>query len=144
MLNLVVLSANLASEPSFKTLPSGVEVANLYLASSNYFTDKNGIKQQKTCFIEATAWGRTAQIVRDYVHKGDRINISGELEMQQWEDDKGVHTKHIINNISLDLLPKRDSSTPRAVTKPAYSTQASSASTSEASTQASDDGVIPF
>lgn len=44
-----------------KILANGSEVTTLYLASSSYYTDKNGQKNQKTCFIEAVCWNRTAQ-----------------------------------------------------------------------------------
>lgn len=60
-------------------------------------------------------------IAKQYLSKGDRVNVSGELEFQQWEYEKRIYSKYVVNNVNLDLLPKKNSSNiPHPIVKPAY------------------------
>ena len=88
-LNKVMLIGNVGNEPEIRTVSSGKKVAKLSLATSRQFNDRNGQKQEKTEWHRLTAWDRTAEIIEQYVHKGDRLYIEGSIEYSQTEDDQG-------------------------------------------------------
>lgn len=88
-LNKVMLIGNVGSEPEIRTTGTGKKVAKLSLATSRTFNDRSGQKQEKTEWHRLTAWDRTAEIIEQYVHKGDRLYVEGSLEYSQTEDDQG-------------------------------------------------------
>ena len=88
-LNKVMLIGNVGNEPEIRTVSSGKKVAKLSLATSRQFNDRNGQKQEKTEWHRLTAWDRTAEIIEQYVHKGDRLYVEGSIEYSQTEDDQG-------------------------------------------------------
>lgn len=88
-LNKVMLIGNVGAEPEIRTTGSGKKVAKLSLATSQTFTDRGGQKQEKTQWHRLTAWDRTAEIIEQYVQKGDRLYVEGSIEYSQTEDDQG-------------------------------------------------------
>ncbi len=88
-LNKVMLIGNVGSEPEVRTTPSGLKVAKVSLATNRKFSDRSGQQQEKTEWHRLTFWDRVADLVEQYVHKGDRLYVEGRLEYSQTEDDKG-------------------------------------------------------
>ncbi len=88
-LNKVMLIGNIGSEPEVRTTPSGTKVAKVSLATNRKFNDRSGQQQEKTEWHRLTFWDRLAELVEQYVHKGDRLYVDGRLEYSQTEDDKG-------------------------------------------------------
>ncbi len=88
-LNKVMLIGNVGSEPEVRTTPSGLKVAKVSLATNRRFNDRSGQAQEKTEWHRLTFWDRMAELVDQYVHKGDRLYVEGRLEYSQTEDDKG-------------------------------------------------------
>lgn len=88
-LNKVMLIGNVGAEPEIRTTASGKRVAKLSLATSRQFNDRSGQKQEKTEWHRLTAWDRTAEIIEQYVHKGDRLYVEGSIEYSQTEDEGG-------------------------------------------------------
>src|SRR5512132_254048 len=88
-LNKVMLIGNVGAEPEIRTTASGKRVAKLSLATSRTFNDRSGQKQEKTEWHRLTAWDRTAEIIEQYVHKGDRLYVEGSIEYSQTEDESG-------------------------------------------------------
>ena len=88
-LNKVLLIGNVGNEPEIRTTAGGKKVAKLSLATSRTYNDRSGQKQEKTEWHRLTAWDRTAEIIEQYVHKGDRLYIEGSLEYSQTEDQDG-------------------------------------------------------
>lgn len=88
-LNKVMLIGNVGNEPEIRTTANGKRIAKLSLATSRTFNDRNGQKQEKTEWHRLTAWDRTAEIIEQYVHKGDRLYVEGSIEYSQTEDDQG-------------------------------------------------------
>lgn len=77
---------------------------------------RDGFKKDKTHFFDCKAFGKTAEIVRDYVKKGDEIGINGRLEQETW-DDKQTNQKRskiviIANQVSLIGGKKQDGQAP--------------------------------
>lgn len=85
--NKVFLIGNVGQEPEVRTTASGTKVARVSLATSRAWKDRNGAKQEKTEWHRVTFWDRTAEIVEQFVHKGDRLYVEGRLEYSQTEQD---------------------------------------------------------
>jgi len=88
-LNKVMLIGNVGSEPEVRTTASGTKVAKVSLATNRTFTDRSGQRQEKTEWHRLTFWDRLAEIVEQYVHKGDRLYVEGRIEYSQTEDGQG-------------------------------------------------------
>ena len=91
--NKIICMARLTRDPEMRAIPSGTQVCEIGIAFDNGFGD-----QKKTCFINVTAWGKTAEFVEKYFKKGDGIMIDGRLEFETWEDKNGggKRSKHSI------------------------------------------------
>jgi len=88
-LNKVLLMGRLTRDPELRYLPSGSSVAEFGLAVNRNYTDKNGAKQEETCFIDVKAWGRQAEVLSQYLSKGRQVFIEGRLSLDQWETNDG-------------------------------------------------------
>lgn len=99
-LNKVQLYGNLTRDPEVKALPSGQQVANFAVATNRSFKDKNGARQEQTEFHNVVAFGRTAEVIGQYLKKGRPIFIEGRLQTRTWEKDgaKQYRTEVIIEN----------------------------------------------
>ncbi len=89
-LNKVMLIGNVGSEPDVRTTPSGAKVAKVSLATNRKFQDRGGQQQDKTEWHRLTFFGKLADIVEQYVKKGDRLYVEGRLEYSQSQDDQGA------------------------------------------------------
>jgi single-strand DNA-binding protein len=88
-LNKVFLIGNVGAEPEARTTAGGKRVVKFSLATSRSFNDNSGQKQERTEWHRLTAWDRTAEIIEQYVHKGDRVYVEGSIEYSQTEDESG-------------------------------------------------------
>jgi single-strand DNA-binding protein len=88
-LNKVMLIGNVGSEPEIKTTGGGTKLAKVSLATNRTFNDRSGQKQEKTEWHRLTFWDKLADLVEQYVKKGDRVYVEGRIEYSQTEDDKG-------------------------------------------------------
>lgn len=89
-LNKVMLIGNIGADPEVRTTPSGTKVAKLSLATNRVFQDRAGQQQEKTEWHRLTFFAKLADIVEQYVTKGDRLYVEGRLEYSQTQDDQGV------------------------------------------------------
>ena len=101
-LNKVFLYGNLTRDPELKALPSGGQVANFGLATNRTYKDKNGQKQEATEFHNVVAFGRTAEVIAQYVKKGRPIFVEGRITTRSWEGKedgkKQYRTEIIVEN----------------------------------------------
>jgi len=88
-LNKVLLIGNVGAEPEVKTTSSGTRFAKVSLATNRTYSDRSGQQQEKTEWHRLTFWDKLAELVEQYVHKGDRIYVEGRLEYSQTEDQQG-------------------------------------------------------
>ena len=89
MLNKVLLIGNLGNDPEVRYTQDGTAVCNMRLATSERFKNRNGELQERTEWHNLVFWGRLAEIVRDHLHKGDRIFVEGKLQTREWTDRDG-------------------------------------------------------
>ena len=88
-LNKVFLIGNLTRDPEIRYTPSGIAVANLGLAVSRKYRDKNQELKEEVCFITVVVWSKMAETCNQYLHKGSPVCIEGRLTLRSWEDNTG-------------------------------------------------------
>lgn len=91
-LNKVILIGNLGKDPEIRSLPDGKEIANLTLATSESWKDRNNGERR-----ERTEWHRVvifneglAKVAKDYLKKGSKVYLEGQLQTRKWTDNQGV------------------------------------------------------
>ncbi len=88
-LNKVMLIGNVGSDPEIRMTPSGSKVAKVSLATNRTYQDRTGQQQERTDWHRLTFFGRLADIVEQWVSKGDRLYVEGRIEYSQTQDDQG-------------------------------------------------------
>ena len=96
--NKVILLGRLTRDPELKYLPSGSAATRLGLAVNHNYTDReSGERKEDVCFVDADAFGRTAEVMNEYLQKGREVLVEGRLRFQTWETDDGQkRSKHSI------------------------------------------------
>lgn len=101
-LNKAFLYGNLTRDPELKALPSGGQVASFGIATNRTYKDKNGQKQETTEFHNIVAFGRTAEVIGQYMKKGRPIFVEGRIQTRSWDDKesgkKNYRTEIVIDN----------------------------------------------
>ncbi|CCZ09345.1 MULTISPECIES: single-stranded DNA-binding protein [Culturomica] len=90
MVNKVILIGNVGADPEVRYLDGGVAVANLRLATTESYKNKNGEKVDQTEWHNIVLWRGLAEIVEKYVKKGMRLYIEGRIRTRSWDDQNGV------------------------------------------------------
>ena len=88
-LNKVMLIGNVGSDPEVRSTASGARLAKMSLATNRSFQDRTGQQQERTDWHRLTFFGKLAEIVEQWVHKGDKIFVEGRVEYSQTQDDQG-------------------------------------------------------
>ena len=109
--NKVILVGNCGQDPETKFTASGAAIANLSIATSETWKDKQtGQPQERTEWHRVVFFGRLAEIVGEYVRKGSKVYIEGALRTRKWQDQSGQdrYTTEIVAN-EMQLLDSRNS-----------------------------------
>lgn len=88
-LNKVILVGNLGRDPEVRTMQSGDKVANLNIATSERWRDREGNNQEKTEWHRVVIFGKVAEIAERYLKKGSKVLIEGQLQTRKWTDQSG-------------------------------------------------------
>ncbi len=88
-LNKVMLIGRLGQDPEKRVTPAGHSVVNTSLATTEYFKDKSGNKQDRTEWHRIVLWDRLAEIVEQFCRKGSQIYVEGSLQTREWQDKDG-------------------------------------------------------
>ena len=92
-INRVIVMGNLTKDVELRNLPSGTAVADVGVAVNERKKNQAGEPVQETTFVDATFWGRTAEIAAEYLHKGSPVVIEGRLKQEKWETDGQPRSK---------------------------------------------------
>lgn len=87
--NKVILIGNLGQNPELKMTGTGQGVCNLNIATNEAWTDKNGVKQEKTEWHRVVVFGKLAELCNQYLVKGRQVYLEGKLQTRQWQDKEG-------------------------------------------------------
>jgi len=107
--NKVILIGNLGADPETRAMPSGSTVANLRIATSESWRDKQtGEQQERTEWHRVALFGRLAEIASEYLRKGSQVYIEGSLRTRKWQDKQGNerYSTEIVGN-ELQMLGGR-------------------------------------
>ena len=88
-LNKVLLIGRLGKDPEIRYTPDGAPVANFSLATSDFWTDKSGTRQERTEWHNIVAWNKLADLSKRYLVKGRQVYIEGRLRTREWDDRDG-------------------------------------------------------
>jgi len=99
--NKVILVGNLGRDPEMKYTASGAAIANITVATSESWNDKQtGEKVEKTEWHRIVAFQRLAEIMGEYLRKGSQVYIEGKLQTRKWQDQNGQdrYTTEVVAN----------------------------------------------
>lgn len=116
--NKVILVGNLGQDPEVRYMPNGGAVANLTLATSESWRDKqDGEIREHTEWHRVVVFGKLAEIASEYLRKGAQVYIEGQLRTRKWTDQSGQdkYTTEVIvgQNGTMQMLGRRDSQPPQ-------------------------------
>ena len=89
-LNKAIIIGNLTRDPELRALPSGTKVTTLGMATNRVFKNKNGEKQEDTQFHNIVVFGQQAEIVNQYLKKGQSVLVEGRIQNRSWDGPDGV------------------------------------------------------
>jgi single-strand DNA-binding protein len=88
--NKVILVGNLGADPETRSMPSGMTVTNIRIATSESWKDKaSGAQQERTEWHSIAMFGRLGEIAAEYLRKGSQVFVEGKLRTRKWQDKTG-------------------------------------------------------
>lgn len=112
--NKVILVGNLGADPEARSLPSGGEVVNLRIATSENWTDRDGNRQERTEWHRVVIFNENlARVAKQYTRKGSKVYIEGQLQTRKWQNQAGqdqYSTEIVLQRFrgELQLLDRRE------------------------------------
>jgi len=106
-LNKVLLIGNVGKDPEIKTFASGNKVAQITLATSERYKDRNGEQKEETEWHSVQAFGKLADVVERFVHKGSLLYLDGKIRTRSYEaDGRTMYKTEIVAN-AIQMLDRR-------------------------------------
>ncbi|MAE63083.1 MAG: single-stranded DNA-binding protein [Phycisphaeraceae bacterium] len=108
-LNRVMLMGNLTRDPELRYLPSNTAVVNFGMAINRRWRSQEGEQREETTFVDCAAFGRTGEVIHQYVKKGRPIYVEGRLRLEQWQDKESGGNRSRLSVIveSFEFLDSR-------------------------------------
>ena len=114
--NRVILMGNLTKDPELRQTPSGAPVAELRLAVSETYRDRQTNEQKEvTCFVDVVVWNRQAETCKQYLTKGSSVLVEGRLTYDEWKSPQGESRNKLrvrADGVKFLGSPKRGVETP--------------------------------
>jgi single-strand DNA-binding protein len=89
-LNKILLIGHLGKDPEIRYTPDGAAVASFSIATSENFTDKSGTRQERTEWHSVKAFGKLADICKQYLAKGRQVYVEGRIRTNEYTDREGI------------------------------------------------------
>lgn len=106
-LNKALIIGRATVTPELRTTPSGQNVTSFGVATNRFWTSKSGEKQKSAEFHNVVAWGKLAEITKNFLTKGSLVYIEGRLQTRNWQDPQGAkHYRTEIIAERMQLGPK--------------------------------------
>ncbi|WP_343189917.1 single-stranded DNA-binding protein [Buchnera aphidicola] len=112
-INKVILIGHLGQDPEVRYMTNGIAVANMNIATSETWKDKNtGETREKTEWHRIVLFNKLAEIAREYLRKGSQVYIEGSLQTRKWQDQNNMdrYTTEVVVNIggTMKMLGNRN------------------------------------
>lgn len=115
-INKVILVGNLGQDPDVRHTKAGEPVATLSLATSETWKDQAGQPQERTEWHRVVLFGKLAEIAQQYLHKGSKVYIEGQLRTRKWQhqdgSDRYTTEIHLGYNGTIQLLDRKEGTAP--------------------------------
>ena len=141
-INKVIIVGNLGQDPEIKYTAGGAAVTTLSIATSDSWKDKDsGMDQERTEWHRVVLWRRLAEVAGEYLKKGSKVYIEGQLQTRKWEQEG--QTRYTTEIIARDMqfLDSRGSSNTSSTQK---SSEMNDQSAADVPDSAINDDDIPF
>ncbi len=141
-INKVIIVGNLGQDPEIKYTAGGAAVTTLSIATSDSWKDKDsGMDQERTEWHRVVLWRRLAEVAGEYLKKGSKVYIEGQLQTRKWEQEG--QTRYTTEIIARDMqfLDSRGSSNNESTQK---NSEMNDQSAADVPDSAIDDDDIPF
>ncbi|HBS05315.1 MAG TPA: single-stranded DNA-binding protein [Leptospiraceae bacterium] len=112
-LSLVILDGNLVQDPELKELSNDRKVVNFTVAANHGFRSKEDNSKEFVSYFNIEAWDRQADAIAQYLKKGSRVTVEGNLRQDRWKDDEGFSRnkiKIVARNVRFDWVQKKEAS----------------------------------
>jgi len=108
MFNKVIIVGNLTRDIELKYAPSGTAIGGTGIASTRKFKGGDGQMKEEVLFVDITAFGRTAEVMNQYLRKGSKILVEGRLKLDSWTDQNGgKRSKHSVTIENMTMLDSK-------------------------------------
>ena len=107
-MNKALLIGNVTRDPEIKTV-NDTSVVSFSLATNKKYTTKTGERKELVEFHNLTAWGKLAEIIGQYVKKGHKLYVSGELRTRSYEKEGIKHYRTDITVVEMEMLTPKSS-----------------------------------
>ena len=88
--NKVILMGRLTRDPQLSYTPSQTAVVEFGLATNRKWTAQDGSQRDETCFVDCQMYGKRAEVINKYLHKGDPLFVEGRLKFDSWQAQDGT------------------------------------------------------
>jgi single-strand DNA-binding protein len=89
-INKAIIYGNLTRDPELKSLPSGSQVCEFGVATNRVWKDKNGAKQESVDYHNIVVFGKQADLIKQYLHKGSGVFLEGRIQTRSWDAQDGT------------------------------------------------------
>lgn len=102
--NKVILVGNLGNDPEQRAMPNGTAVANITVATSETWKDKQtGEQKERTEWHKVVFFGRLAEIAGEYLRKGSKVYLEGQLRTRKWEDKQTGQDRYTTEIVASEM-----------------------------------------
>jgi len=110
MFNKVIIVGNLTRDLELRYAPSGTAIGSTGIASTRKFKGGDGQMKEEVLFVDITAFGRTAEVMNQYLRKGSKVLVEGRLKLESWTDQNGgKRSKHVVTIENMTMLDSKGS-----------------------------------
>ncbi|MDA8273058.1 MAG: single-stranded DNA-binding protein [Deltaproteobacteria bacterium] len=102
-LNKVLLIGNLGKDPELRYTPDGLAILRFSIATTEYFNDKSGSKQERTTWHNIVVFGKMGQSIANYLNKGKQVFIEGKINNRSYDDKEG-NKKYITEIVATNIV----------------------------------------
>ena len=139
-LNKVMLIGRLGQDQEIRYTQSGSAVANATIATNDYWTDKQGEKQERAEWHNLVLWDRLADLAQSYLKKGSQVYVEGRLQTSNWEDQQGQ--KHYKTEVVVTTMQFLDTKSSEGEARPGVGSSDYSASSATPQASSSSDDTV--